>query len=183
LPSYSLGWLGPELGFDFDHHEAGADAAMAAQVVLCAARTVGAQSVEELLAAVGFVPAQLSASAFVGVSFGPLATGGPGPLHNMEGNHDADPAHPLFDRTVCFTGGLFSMVRRDAAEAVMNVGGSFVDNMSTNVDYLVIGDADFVSFADGHRTGKIEHLMHLRDVGKSHTEVLSERDFLALLHS
>lgn len=48
LPHHSLGFLCDEMGIYFTHHRAGADAEACAKLVLKAAHTLGANSVEEL---------------------------------------------------------------------------------------------------------------------------------------
>lgn len=113
---------------------------------------------------------------FIGVS----AYGGE--LRNMAGAEDADPDHPLFGRCICFTGAMFSMTRGEAAERVVEFGAEFKMGVSKNVDMLVIGDADFVHFADGMQTGKMKRAMALREDGFE-IEIMAERDFLALLQS
>ena len=54
--------------------------------------------------------------------------------------------------------------------------------MSAKVDILVIGDADFVAFADGHQTGKLKRAAQLKADGDE-VEIISEKDLLALLQS
>ena len=46
----------------------------------------------------------------------------------------------------------------------------------------MIGDADFVQFADGMQTGKMKRAAKLKEDGLD-IEVMSERDFVALLNS
>jgi hypothetical protein len=45
---------------------------------------------------------------------------------------------------------------------------------------LVVGDADFVQFADGHQTGKMKRAAKLKSDGED-IEIVTERDFLAML--
>ena len=47
---------------------------------------------------------------------------------------------------------------------------------------LVIGDADFVQFADGMQSGKMKKAAKLSEDGED-IEIMAERDFLALLGS
>jgi DNA polymerase-3 subunit epsilon len=100
----------------------------------------------------------------------------------MDGDPDAEMSHPLYGRNICFTGTMYSMPRTQAAEEVCHCGANFRTNVSKKLDYLVIGDADFVAFADGWRTGKLDRALELRDEGAP-IEIVSERDFLALLQS
>jgi DNA polymerase-3 subunit epsilon len=182
MASHSLGWLGPQLGFSFNHHEAGSDAEACARLVLKASSLHDAEDVNGLMTALGIPYMLIEPSSFRPVEVVD-AVGGSGKPHRLEGDPDADPDHPLFGKTLCFTGAMYSMVRNAAADSVSRVGGNFVNNMSGLVDFLVVGDADFVGFADGQRTGKIEKLMQLRAKGKTHAGVIGERDFLALLRS
>ena len=69
-----------------------------------------------------------------------------------------------------------------ATERIVAVGADFKNNVSTKADTLIIGDADFVQFADGVRTGKMRNAAELKDGGHE-IEIIAEREFLALLHS
>ena len=100
----------------------------------------------------------------------------------MNGSEEADPDHPLYGRCICFTGAMFSMTRSEAAERIVEYGADFKNNVSAKVDMLVIGDADFVQFADGMQTGKMKKAAALREDGVE-IEIMAERDFLALLGS
>lgn len=176
-PSYGLAYLSGELGLALDHHEAGSDAAACAGVVLAAIRDSEATSLSDMCQRLDFMFGTLDPSSFIGLNSNAL----PG-LRNLEAAEDANPDHPLFGRTLCFTGAMYSMVRREAAERITAFGADFKDNVSTKVDTLVIGDADFVQFADGMRTGKMKRAAQLSDEGHE-IEIIAERDFLALLHS
>jgi len=105
-------------------------------------------------------------------------------LTTTAGRVDADPHHPFYDESICFTGTLLSMPRREAEARVVDVGCTFKNSVGKKLDYLVIviGDGDFVLFADGHRTGKLDKAMQLREAGAL-IEIIPERDFLALLLS
>ena len=63
---------------------------------------------------------------------------------------------------------------------IVEFGAEFKTNVSKHVDMLVIGDADFVQFADGMQTGKMKKASALRADGFD-IEIMAERDFLALL--
>ena len=74
------------------------------------------------------------------------------------------------------------MTRDEAAMSIVEVGAEFKSGMSSKVDFLVIGDADYVAFADGWKTGKLSRAVQLKEEGAP-VEVISERDFIALLYS
>jgi DNA polymerase III subunit epsilon len=176
-PSFGLAYLSGVLGLDLDHHEAGSDAAACAGVVLSAIRASEASSLDDMCARTGFMLGSLDPSSFIGLNSTALSS-----LRNLEGARDANPDHPLYGRQICFTGAMYSMTRREAAARIVEFGADFKSNVSTKVDTLVIGDADFVQFADGMQTGKMKKAAELKDDGHD-IEVMAERDFLSMLRS
>lgn len=86
MPSHSLGWVAPQLGIEFDHHEAGADAAACAAVVLAACAATGFASLPALAESIGCTPARLSPD-----SFRPVSILGAPSLRTLEGDLDAMP--------------------------------------------------------------------------------------------
>lgn len=176
LESYGLGWLALQLGLDdFDHHEAGDDAIAAGMIASRLCEHFDG-SLADATASLQFQPARITSDSYIGFQL----LGGLGKPKASLGNPDADPTHPLYGRTVCFTGGLVSMPRRDASDEVCAVGADFKNNVSAKLDYLVIGDADFIAFADGWSTGKLTKARTLIAEGAG-IEIIPERDFLTLL--
>ena len=95
-------------------------------------------------------------------------------------NTDMDPTHPLYGKTIVFTGEL-SMERRTAMQMAADVGAILKNNISRNTNYLVVGrqDPDLVG-EDGMST-KQETALELNRSGKGHVNVIQEAEFLALL--
>jgi hypothetical protein len=62
-------------------------------------------------------------------------------------------------------------------EVVVTTG---TNSVSTQTHYLVFGDQDFSRFVDGERSTKTRRAQELVTQGHS-VEVISERDFLAML--
>lgn len=176
-PSFGLAYLSGALGLDLDHHEAGSDAAACAGVVLAAIRASEAISLDDMCERNGFLLGSLDPSSFIGLNSIALSS-----LRNLEGAKDANPDHPLYGRQICFTGAMYSMTRREAAARIVEFGADFKGNVSAKVDMLVIGDADFVQFADGMQTGKMKRAAELKADGHD-IEVMAERDFLSMLRS
>lgn len=64
-------------------------------------------------------------------------------LHN-------NPDSYLFDKNCVFTGTLDKMNRKDAIQAVINIGGNVQNNINKNTDILILGDNDYCpSIKDG----------------------------------
>lgn len=176
LPSYSLGYVAPSVGITFKHHEAGDDARACALVALTICQELRVDSLYQAASTFGFIPARVTPD-----SYQPFGSDHhDSALAAVAGRDDADPDHPLYGKSICFTGTLVSMVRRDAMERVTAVGCDFRNSVSKKLDYLVIGDGDFVQFADGWRTGKLEKALSLREEGAK-IEIIPENDFLQLL--
>ncbi len=75
---------------------------------------------------------------------------------------DFDETHPLYGKTCVFTGTLEKMIRKDAMQAVVNVGGKVGDNVTKETNYLILGNNDYCStIKDGKSTKhkKAESLM------------------------
>lgn len=58
---------------------------------------------------------------------------------------DFDVDHPLYGKVCVFTGVLEKMVRREAMQYVVNLGGKCKDSISKDVDFLILGNNDYCS--------------------------------------
>lgn len=64
-----------------------------------------------------------------------------------------DEEHPLYNKTVVFTGALEKLLRKDAMQIVVNCGGACADNISKKVNYLVLGNNEYCpTIKDGKST-------------------------------
>lgn len=67
-----------------------------------------------------------------------------------------DNEHPLYGKTVVFTGGLSNMTRREAMQRVADLGGINADRITKETNYLVIGSSDFASSVKNGKTNKMK---------------------------
>lgn len=67
---------------------------------------------------------------------------------------DFDPEHPLYYKVCVFTGALEKMVRKEAMQAVVNVGGKCKDNVSRDVNLLILGNNDYCSTIKDGKSSK-----------------------------
>ena len=58
---------------------------------------------------------------------------------------DFDVDHPLYGRVCVFTGTLERMLRRQAMQYVVNLGGKCKDSVSKDVGFLILGNHDYCS--------------------------------------
>lgn len=87
-----------------------------------------------------------------------------------------DESHPLFGKVCVFTGTLEKMVRKDAMQLVVNLGGSCADNVTSKTDFLILGNNDFCSSIKDGKSGKQKKAEALKLKG-SDIEILSENVF------
>lgn len=68
-------------------------------------------------------------------------------------NDDIDETNPLYGKSVCFTGTLEKMIRKEAMQIVVNHGGSVTDGVTKKTNILVLGNNDYCStIKDGKST-------------------------------
>lgn len=102
-------------------------------------------------------------------------------LSVKEGNPDQfDPDNPLFDKTCVFTGTLSRMVRKDAMQMVVDIGGHVADNVTKSTDFLIMGEQDYTKFADGKESSKTKKVKALQEKGQN-IHILSEDDFYNII--
>lgn len=79
--------------------------------------------------------------------------------------NNINPEHPLYQKTVVFTGALSQMTRTEAMQIVANCGGICANGVTKNTNYLVIGTSDFISVSEGKKTSKMLKVEQLRAQG------------------
>lgn len=93
---------------------------------------------------------------------------------------DPQPRCPFFEANVVFTGKLDSLKRDEAREAVIHIGGFAPERLTTETDFLVVGEQNLkIVGADG-LSGKMKTAKKYREKG-SQIEVISEEDFLSMI--
>lgn len=96
-------------------------------------------------------------------------------------NVNADVNHPLYNKTIVFTGDL-SIDREEAAERAANLGAKVRTKVSGKTDILVCGERpDALSIEYGNLSVKYKDALELNESGKADIEFMDEDDFMALL--
>lgn len=159
------------------HHDAESDALAAGGVAIAAARLLGCGSVPEIYAKVGFYPGTLQGGLYTRSTI-------PGASHRLpripSDGAEFDPHHPFYEHDLVFTGGMMSMTRHDAQQAVVDVGGRAMTSVGKKADFVVVG-GEFHGLLAGHQhSQKLEKALELRASGQD-IELLNEMEFLTLL--
>lgn len=93
---------------------------------------------------------------------------------------ELDTSHPLFDKSVIFTGKMAHLDRKSAQNAVKKIGGKAPGAMSSAIDFLVIGDEGSPLLGEGKKSTKQKVAEKLKAEGSS-INIISESEFLKLL--
>jgi len=178
LSSYSLPFLAAHLRLVADHHhDAGEDAAVAARIALAALEAARVSTLDELVngahVAMGVVEPDLWSGCR---SRGDSSTIPTQPTPGVV----TDPRHPLFGKTIAFTGAL-AIPRHDAQQAVVDRGAIAGDSVTRHTDYLVTGYQDLARLAQGtDKSNKLRKAEALNAEGFP-VEIITESDFVRLL--
>lgn len=95
-------------------------------------------------------------------------------------NTTYDITHPLYGKTCVFTGTLEKMVRRDAMQAVVNIGGKIGDNVTKETNFLILGNNDYCSAIKNGKSNKHKKAESLMIKGQD-IAIIPENVFYDLL--
>ncbi|KYG92335.1 hypothetical protein A0U40_05170 [[Bacillus] sp. KCTC 13219] len=90
-----------------------------------------------------------------------------------------DENHPFFEKSFVFTGTLEKMIRRDAMQLVVNLGGICTDNVTKKTNFLVLGNQDYSRIKD-NKSSKHKKAENLKLSGQD-IEIISENVFYDML--
>ena len=93
----------------------------------------------------------------------------------------ADESHPLFGKTVVFTGKLESLKRDEARSIVVSKGGFAPEGVTKDTDLLVVGVQDLRIVGEKGLSGKMKKAFSMREKG-SDIEIIDENDFFELVY-
>ncbi|MFE9246143.1 exonuclease domain-containing protein [Nocardiopsis sp. NPDC006938] len=167
LPDHRLPTVSAHVGHTVTrHHRADADAEAAAHIMIAAMRRHGTDTLPELRRVSGLRLGRLEA-----VAATPLAPAVPAPVSEErfgredrfgrwqraaqaplpEPSADADPAGPLYGRTVCVSGDLRAMDKPEVWKRIAEAGGRPAKNVTKKTDVLVVADSDHGGKTSKHR--------------------------------
>lgn len=102
-------------------------------------------------------------------------------LHALTADGTAvDEMHPLYGKHCVFTGTLAKMVRLDAAQAVVNVGGLCDNRVNKDTNFLILGASDYSKIKDG-KSNKLKRAESLIAKGAD-LQIISENVFYDLMN-
>jgi len=185
-PTYALDYIAEMLGISFAHHNAEEDARACASIAITACQQLRAESLYSLEERVEIWKGSLFPGGYL-----PCGTSRPDRPRsasdrqlraaNITATTDKiDPNHPFYEKAFVFTGTMMSMPRPLAMQEVVNRGGTCQDAVVATTNFLVLGEKGYLGYRSGFKSNKMKRAEALLGKGLP-VEILSERDFLALL--
>ena len=86
----------------------------------------------------------------------------------------------FYERHVVFTGKLEKMLRKDAMQIVVNLGGILDNGVTKKTNYLILGDNDYNAILKGEKSSKHKKAEQLKLEGQD-IEILDELTFYDIL--
>jgi DNA polymerase-3 subunit epsilon len=180
LESYRLKTVSKFLGHEFKHHDAGADALAAANIIIKAMEKTGIHDIRDLAQNLGVKIRLVKEGEEYELSSVRQKKRQENRVDVSEikaEKKDFDTAHPLFKKEMVFTGNFANgMSRRQAMQQAVNSGAKLSNYVRAATDFLVQGDGD-----KKIETTKTRRAKKLVETGASGIKIISEKDFLALL--
>ncbi len=177
LFSYRLDSICNHFGINLNHHRALPDATACAQIALRIFNEKGISNFDQI-------------NDKFNLKIGKLLKGGYRPsvvsnyrISNLEyDDSNFQPDNPFFEKTVVFTGTLQSMVRKEAAMMVLEIGGKCGDRFTSKTDFLIIGEQDYQKYGEGFISRKMKQAEKLLSEGQI-IELLTEGQFLDMINN
>lgn len=182
--SRSLAHCSQVLNIDLEHHHNALDDACAcAQIAICGLQQAGCLSMWEFLAQAPHVRLNRFRALAPQENFfqrRPSRRFDPARPTDLRPAAPPDPGHPLFGKSLVFTGEL-SMDRKEAMQLAVNAGALVKSAVTRKTDYLVAGRQDLSLVGEGGLSSKEEKAIGLQKEGLP-IRIIGEQEFLHLIH-
>lgn len=95
-------------------------------------------------------------------------------------NTQFDTENPFYNKVCVFTGTLEKMVRKDAMQIVVDLGGLCSDNVNKDTNYLILGNNDYCSLIKDGKSNKQKKAESLK-LKNYDIEIISENTFYDMI--
>jgi DNA polymerase III subunit epsilon len=174
LPAYDLKTLCKVNNIELKHHRAGADSKATAELTLRAFEIAGVMKIDDFPEKLKTTVGQLYDGGYISSKTKRINID----LADIIGDptkHNTDSI--FYGRTVVFTGALSSMIRAEAHQIIVDIGGFIRNSVSKDTDFLIVGQQDYRVVGDDGMSSKQDKAIKQIEKGST-LEILSEDDFL-----
>ena len=95
-------------------------------------------------------------------------------------NTEFDETHPLYGKLCVFTGALEKMVRKDAMQIVVDLGGQVGNSVTKKTNFLILGNNDYCASIRDGKSEKQKKAEKLKLAGQD-IEIISENVFYDMI--
>ncbi len=92
----------------------------------------------------------------------------------------ADENNIFYGANVVFTGKLNHLIRKEAQQKILEIGGNCTTGITKQTNFLILGDQNYITYGNGFKRSKIKKAEKLLAEGQD-IELLSEKQFLELI--
>lgn len=177
--NYKLNTLAEKYGIEFEHHDALDDAKACGNLLVNLFNEVETNDFNDLLERANLHLGEIFPNGYRG-----SRTKKQSSSFNLSSiTTDAtefDEDHPFYNQTLVFTGALKSLVRKEAAQRVVDLGAKCGNNVTKATNFLIIGDYDLQQFGEGFKSSKMKRAEQLLNDGQA-IEIVGESEFLKMI--
>ena len=102
-------------------------------------------------------------------------------IKDIKATVEVDPTHPLFGKSIVFTGEL-SIPRKDAMQMAVNSGAILKTAVSAKTNYLVAGTQNLDLVGEDRMSDKERNAIQFNRTKKANIEIISEEQFIDLVN-
>lgn len=177
--NYKLNTLAEKYGIEFEHHDALDDAKACGDLLVNLFNEVQTNDFNDLLEKADLHLGEIFPGGYRGSrtrkqSFASSLS------EITTDKTEFDKNHPFYHQTLVFTGALKSMIRKEAAQKVVDLGAKCGNSVTKTTNFLIIGDYDLKQYGNGFKSSKMKRAEQLLNDGQA-IEIVGEREFLKMI--
>ncbi len=180
LINYKLPTVAHSLNISCKHHDALEDARTAAGIINSLLHKNKVESIESLAELYKISIGQIHPDGYTPCSMAQAIKRKKKYINYsklMPHSNEIDEDNFFYNKNVVFTGTLSGYTRKEAAQIIVDIGGTVGNTVTCNTDYLIVGEQDYSRFSDGKMSSKMKKTLELSQNGKD-VQIITESDFM-----
>ena len=177
LDNAKLNTVNKFLGYEFNHHDALADAMACSHILLNISKELGIKEVSEISRLTGVTLGSLYKEGYIPSSTKGRVLRTSGKIFSREIRSENYNFEAFKNEVVVFTGGLSTMRREEASRLVRRLGGSVGSSVTRKTTILITNTKDIWDLKRDEMSTKLRKAIDLKNKGQL-IRILNEEEFL-----
>ncbi|MBC5627775.1 3'-5' exoribonuclease [Clostridium sp. NSJ-6] len=177
LDNAKLNTVNKFLGYEFNHHDALADAIACGNILLNISKELGVKEVSEISRLTGVTLGSLYKEGYIPSSTKGRGLRTSGKIFSREIRSENYNFEAFKNEVVVFTGGLSTMRREEASRLVRRLGGSVGSSVTRKTTILITNTKDIWDLKRDEMSTKLRKAIDLKNKGQL-IRILNEEEFL-----